>query len=400
MTAPSRPRQLSSHQWPQVQLVEVATIDRETVKPEDIHGQELYVGLENITNDGELERIAMAAEASIRSNKFAFTDEHVLYGKLRPYLSKIAAPGFGGICSTDILPIRPGAKLHRRYLLHYLRTPRMVAHAANRAVGINLPRLSPKSLGSLKVPLPPIEEQRRIAAVLDAAEALRVKRRLAVARQGSLTQAIFIDMFGDPVRNERCWPSRTLADVCMKIQIGPFGSLLHQNDYVEDGVPLVNPMHIAEGRIQPNRKQTVEIQKSSQLAQYCLEVNDVVMGRRGEMGRVAVVGEKEAGYVCGSGSLFLRPDLRKVKPHYVAAVLSSPEGRRQLESSALGVTMPNLNSTIVERFPLGVPPIDLQTRYSATLATHAALGRGMRDHAYQLDALFASLQQQAFRGEL
>lgn len=383
-----------------VRLSEIATIDRQTVKPGEISGQELYVGLENITGGGEFEGVLTAAAAELKSNKFVFTEDHLLYGKLRPYLAKIAAPDVPGICSTDILPIKPGSDIDRRYLLHHLRTPRMVAHATSSAVGINLPRLNPRVLESFEVPLPPIKDQRRIADVLDAADALRVIRRFALAKLDTLTQAIFIDMFGDPVRNERCWPGRTLAEVCTKIQIGPFGSLLHKNDYVKGGVPLINPMHIVDGRLRPNREQTVGIQKYSQLEQYCLKVNDVVMGRRGEMGRVAVVGEKESGYLCGSGSLFLRPDTQEVTPQYVAAVLSSPEGRRHLERSALGVTMSNLNSTIMERFALGVPPVDLQRRFSATLATQDVVAGGLKDHADKLDALFASLQQRAFRGEL
>ena len=165
--------------------------------PSDIRGQEQYVGLENITSRGDFQRVATAGEAGLKSNKFTFTGDHILYGKLRPYLAKIAAPDFEGICSTDILPIRPGPNLDRRYLWHYLRTPEMVDNASNRTVGINLPRLSPKALESFEIPIAPIGEQRRIAAVLDAAEALRAKRRQAVEKLDSLTQAIFVEMFGD-----------------------------------------------------------------------------------------------------------------------------------------------------------------------------------------------------------
>ncbi len=386
--------------WPYVALVDVATIDRRAKGPEEVHQADLYVGLENITNGGQFQNVRTAGEAGLKSNKFLFTRSHVLYGKLRPYLSKIAAPEFEGICSTDILPIRPGPNLDRRYLLHYLRTPGMVSHAASKAVGINLPRLSPNVLELFQIPLPSIEEQRRIAGVLDAAEALRARRRRALAKLNSLTQAIFIKMFGHPVTNERGWPTHSLGGVCTKIQIGPFGSLLHKSDYVEDGVPLVNPMHIADGRIRPMKEQTVGIQKYSELKQYCLQVGDVVMGRRGEMGRVAVVGECEAGYVCGSGSLFLRPDPDRAIPQYIAAVLSSSRGRRQLEDSAQGVTMPNLNSDIVERFKLGVPPVHLQMRFADALVAHSELEAKQRDHADELDRLFFSLQQRAFRGEL
>jgi hypothetical protein len=96
--------------------------------------------------------------------------------------------------------------------------------------------------------------------------------------------------------------------------------------------------------------QTVGKDKYAKLQQYQLERGDVVMARRGEMGRVAIVDAKADGYLCGSGSLYFRPDTEQVIPEFLAAALSSPRGRRELENSSLGVTMANLNSTIVEQF--------------------------------------------------
>ena len=163
--------------WPHYTLSTVAVIERKAVKPAEITGKEYYVGLEHVSSDGEFLAVETAGKAGLRSNKFAFTEDHVLYGKLRPYLSKIAAPDFAGICSTDILPIRPGDRLDRRYLLHYLRTPAMLAHATNCAVGINLPRLSPKMLESFTVAMPPLVEQTRFGGVIDAVEAMRTMHR-------------------------------------------------------------------------------------------------------------------------------------------------------------------------------------------------------------------------------
>jgi type I restriction enzyme S subunit len=261
-------------------------------------------------------------------------------------------------------------------------------------------RVPARLLDELQLRLPPIEEQRRIAGVLDAADALRVKRRQALAKLDTLTQSIFIDMFGDPVANERGWTAMPLRDVCSRIQIGPFGSLLHRRDYTENGTPIVNPMHIIDGAICPQSHQTVSAAICSRLQSYCMERGDIVMGRRGEMGRVAIVGENEDGYICGSGSLFLRPDTNKVVSEYLAAAISGSRGRSWLASEAQGVTMMNLNSAIVERFELGVPPIPLQRNF-INAATFAGIQRiRQQTHLDLLDNLFASLQQRAFRGEL
>ena len=267
-------------------------------------------------------------------------------------------------------------------------------------VGGSLLRARQSYVAEIEIPLPPIEEQRRIAAVLDAAEALRGKRRASLAKLNELPRALFHEIFGDPIRNERGWPVQSLGEACSKIQIGPFGSLLHKSDYVRGGVPLVNPVHIVDGEIRPHPEQTINAQKLTELRPYRMEMGDVVMGRRGEMGRVAIVDEEEAGFLCGSGSLYMRPDLDKLTSRFIAAALSSARGRRHLENSAQGVTMLNLNSEIVGSFEFGLPPVELQWKFSAALTANEDLKVRLRCHATALDELFASLQQRAFREEL
>jgi len=154
--------------WPKYYLSDVATIDRRSLSPSEIRSDEQYVGLENITSRGAFEGVDIADKANLKSNKFIFNADHILYGKLRPYLTKIAAPQFEGICSTDILPVKPGSNLNRHYLLYYLRSPGIVKYATNNAVGINLPRLSPKVLESFEIPLPPIKEQEKFSFALKA----------------------------------------------------------------------------------------------------------------------------------------------------------------------------------------------------------------------------------------
>lgn len=182
--------------WPSVALGDVATIERHGVDPADIPVGTRYVGLENIAAGQEITGWQVVGEVEVASTKFHFDPGHVLYGKLRPNLGKIARPAFSGVCSTDILPIRPGPKLDRSYLRHFLAQPSMIDFAASRAAGANLPRLSPRVLATFDVPLPPLEEQRRIAAILDQADALRAKRRTALALLNELRGSVFRSMFG------------------------------------------------------------------------------------------------------------------------------------------------------------------------------------------------------------
>jgi type I restriction enzyme S subunit len=124
-----------------VSLSEVAVIERDIVDPAAIEAGTTYVGLENIESGGRFVGVRPVDAGELASSKFAFTPQHLLYAKLRPYLAKIARPDFDGICSTDILPVLPGPDVDRAYLAWLLLRPEMVALASSRATGANLPRL-------------------------------------------------------------------------------------------------------------------------------------------------------------------------------------------------------------------------------------------------------------------
>lgn len=383
---------------PSVPLGEVATIDRESATPDRIRGRELYVGLENITSNGEFERVSSAGEAGLKSTKFVFTEAHVLYGKLRPYLAKIAAPDFEGICSTDILPIRPGAHLDRRYLLHYLRTPGMVAHAANRAVGINLPRLDPKVLEQFEIPLPPMEEQRRLAAVLDAGEALRAKRRQALAKLDSLTQAIFIDMFGDLLNS-------TFERI-------PFGSLLQQ--------PLRNGISPAKSGSVVGVVLTLSAITGSYFEHMELKESTFARAHRKEK----TVSPEDFLICRGNGNLSLvgrgkypdrsmpdvafpdtmiaaRCDPGIVSSGYIARVWNDRVIRGQIERLARTTNGTHkINQSMIESIELPLPPVALQREFDRAEEATISHRADLECAAERLDGLCASLQQRAFRGEL
>lgn len=250
-----------------------------------------------------------------------------------------------------------------------------------------------------RVLLPPIEEQRRIAAILDKADELRAKRRAALAHLDTLTQSIFLEMFGDWGRSSR-WPLQRLNDVVADVRIGPFGSSLHNSDYASNGVPVVNPMHISDGQIMPDPRHAVGHTKAKELGRWRQNVGDVVLGRRGEMGRCAVVTEQEAGYLCGSGSMVIEPNPRAVVPSVLQGILSSDRGVSDLTAVAQGVTMLNLNSTVVRALRVPVPPLDVQLRFVVVVDKAEQSKSAAQESQLALDALFASLQQRAFAGEL
>jgi type I restriction enzyme S subunit len=344
--------------------------------------------------------------AECRKGYTAFQRGDVLVAKITPCFEngKIVMadiPHAFGFGSTEFHVIRPRPdKLDPRFLLHFLRVPffriqgerRMTGSAGQRRVPANF-------LSTFDIPLPPLLLQRRIAEVLDKAEALRAKRRAALAQLDSLTQSLFLDLFGDPAINPKKWPKASLNDCTEKIQIGPFGSLLHQEDYVADGIPLVNPKHIQSGAIATNHWESVTQRKYAQLETYHLRQGDIVMGRRGEMGRCAIVSGNEP-LLCGTGSLIIRPDNKRTSALFLCAILSTQQMKEAFERLSLGQTLPNLNSGIVGKFMLPLPPLDLQHEFARRVAAVEKLKTAQRAALAELDALFASLQHRAFRGEL
>ncbi|HRR78101.1 MAG TPA: restriction endonuclease subunit S [Ruminococcus sp.] len=145
-----------------------------------------------------------------------------------------------------------------------------------------------------------------------------------------------------------------------EIKIGPFGSLLHKEDYVENAHALVNPSHISGGKIAVDLKLTVSDEKYEELSAYHLFIDDVVMGRRGEMGRCAVVSEN--GLLCGTGSMIIRSN-GLLKADFIQKIISFPSFKKTIEDMAVGQTMPNLNVPIVSNFMVICPPLEVQEQY-------------------------------------
>ncbi|MCC8362627.1 restriction endonuclease subunit S [Lysobacter sp. A6] len=156
------------------------------------------------------------------------------------------------------------------------------------------------------------------------------------------------------------WESAKLKDV-VELRTGPFGSSLHQHDYVDGGIPIVNPMHIENGRINPSQKHRVSQETAERLNEFRLDFGDVVLGRRGEMGRCAVVQATQVGWLCGTGSLIVRPR-QGIASDFLQGLLSSDAVVKHLTAEAVGTTMVNLNQRILLDLDVLIPPCKEQAR--------------------------------------
>ena len=216
----------------------------------------------------------------------------------------------------------------------------------------------------MSIPKRTVKQQLQIVQELNTIKKLITARQQELQKLDDLIKARFVELFGDPVSNQHGYEKVSLSELA-DIKIGPFGSLLHKEDYIEGCHPLLNPSHIVDGKIASDYKLSISEDKYNELSAYQLHVGDVVMGRRGEMGRCAIVPDE--GYLCGTGSLIIRTK-GDVTADYIQKVISFPSFKKTIEDMAVGQTMPNLNVPIVSSFQIIKPPIEVQNRYYAFVA--------------------------------
>ena len=252
-------------------------------------------------------------------------------------------------------------RIDNDYLLHYLKSEIGRTYINELASGSVRANLKFSILQEFPFPMVSLEEQReKMHIVRKMDDALRLCDELT-NKLDDTVKSRFIEMFGDPVENNNSLEIVPLSELA-EIKIGPFGSLLHKEDYVENGHPLVNPTHIVDGRVITDDNLTVTDEKYDELKAYWLKQGDVVMGRRGEMGRCAVV--ECDGMLCGTGSLFIR-SYGEVTADYIQKIISFPSFKMRIEDMAVGGTMQNLNVPIVSSFQIPKPSKELQEQYYA-----------------------------------
>jgi type I restriction enzyme S subunit len=225
-----------------------------------------------------------------------------------------------------------------------------------------VPIINKSEFSKFSIPVPPLSEQQSIVVELDKINELISLKKAQLSDLDSLAQSIFYDMFGDPIENEKGWEVKKLGEMS-SVKTGPFGSMLHKEDYISNGIPLVNPIHIKDYRVIADMDFTISDEKARELNAYILRKNDVIFARRGDIGRCAVISDKENGYLCGTGSLFVRFE-QKVIPQYIMYIIRSSSFIKELISKAKGATMLNLNSTTIAALGIPLPPLSLQQEFA------------------------------------
>ena len=259
--------------------------------------------------------------------------------------------------------------------------------------------LNKAKLKLLRIPLPPLIKQKRIARILDAADALRAKRREALAQLDDLLQSTFLDMFGDPVTNPMGWTKvRSGELLLLPPKIGTITPAAGR------GYLVVRVGEIGESRIAFERCGRVEISEKD-FAKFRLERGDTVIARaigsKNHLGKASFFAGFDEATVIDSHVMRLRPDPIKCDGLWLYSLISSDRGKVLLQQTGGATAVQfNINAKQASSMQVALPPLDLQHHFAAIVESVERQKASQRAHLAELDTLFASLQSRAFRGDL
>lgn len=254
------------------------------------------------------------------------------------------------------------------------------------------------------ISLPPLDEQKHIVAKLDQAFAALDRAHAHAERNLKDSELLYEASVEDKIHGERSgWRRGTIQSLVGDVLTGPFGSLLHKREYVEGGTPIVNPSNIVEGTVEPDWSKTVSKEGVARLESYKLRSGDLVVGRRGEMGRCAPITEEMNGWLCGTGSFIIRPK-EDVSVAFVGHMMRSRKVVETLSGIATGATMANLSNQALANMPFELPDkarqVQLVSEIERLQAVTKSLAVDFRARLADIAALRQSLLNAAFTGQL
>jgi len=290
------------------------------------------------------------------------------------------------------------------YLIR-LHTAIIYAEFSRLASGSTVKNLNIEIVKGIKVSLPPLEEQRRIAAILDKADGVRRKRKEAIRLTEELLKSTFLEMFGDPVTNPKGWEIKTIEDITVNqkgaIKRGPFGGALKKDIFTQVGFLVYEQYHALNNDFSFERYY-IDEDKFEEMKGFEVKPGDIIISCSGVyLGKLAIVPENAKPGIINQALLRITLNQRKMNNYFFVYHFSHESFRAKFFAANRGSGVPNFPPiSEFKTFPFIVPPIEEQNKFSARLQQI----QGFRSKAYEgikeSENLFNSLLQKAFRGEL
>lgn len=340
----------------------------------------------------------------IGSSKQIVQENDVMISKIVPHIRRaMVVPkkgNFRQIASSEWIVFR-SERIYPNYLKHLLISDFFNAQfmATVSGVGGSLLRARPTFVSKIKIPLPPLTEQKRIAQILDKADELRQKRQQSIDKLNELLQACFLKIF----ENEKCSMSqiKDLLENGKSIRTGPFGSQLLHSEFVDEGIAVLGIDNAVKNTFKWAKPRFITPEKYGQLKRYTVKPKDVIITIMGTCGKCAVVPDKIPLSINTKHLCCITLDFDKCNPEFLHSYfLLHPTSINFLKSRAKGAIMAGLNMSIIKDLPVELPSIEIQNEF-AELKTKIGLQKSkLINQLQEQDNLFQSLQQRAFNGEL
>ncbi len=384
--------------WPVVELGSVVSFIGGSQPPKSTFKYELedgYVRLLQIRDYKSDDNLTFIPKDSTK--KFCSKDD-VMIGRYGPPVFQILR-GLEGAYNVALMKAQPSEKVDRDYLFYFLKQEklfRLIDRLSQRTAGQS--GVDMEALKAYPMILPPLDEQKRIAGILDKADTIRRKRQQAIGLADDFLRSVFLDMFGDPVTNPKGWEVKPLSELIAKGDKLNYG-VVQPGDNVKDGVPLIRSGDLAEAGTDLNSIRKVSETIDEKHRKSRLKGNEILIACVGTIGKVGWVNESMIGWNIARAVTRI-PLSNDVNREYVYRYLQSPVIQGYFQRETRAVAQPTLNVSLIGKTPIALPPKELQEEFLKTFSKVGSIKRKFSESGTCDSELFDSLSQQAFAGEL
>ena len=310
----------------------------------------------------------------------------------------------GAIASSLVL-LRAKEELNINYLKHYLKSPRIKRLVTKSDNGSSQPNLSATNVKKFQIPLPPLDQQKQIASILDTADAYRQKTKALIEKYDALTQSLFLDMFGDPVKNPKGWETQSIVELVKdekySLKRGPFGGALKKEIFVEEGYLVYEQFHALNNDFSMARY-FIDEEKYNKLIGFAVKPKDIIISCSGVyLGKLAIIPDEAKEGIINQALLKLTLDQSKMRNDFFVFHFTQENFKKTYFDSNRGAGIPNFPPMkVFKQFPFITPPIKHQNQFSERVKAIEAQKALAQQEVKKADNLFNSLLQKAFKGEL
>jgi type I restriction enzyme, S subunit len=296
-------------------------------------------------------------------------------------------------CNQAVAIVRPSDRIDRRFFLHWLSGSDALAQVTQSTVTGVISNLSLGQIGNLKVPLPSLTEQNRIAAILDRVDGIRRKREHALTLADDFLRSVFLEMFGD-----QDWPSVPLREAVAAGTIVTYG-IVQAGPEIDGGVPYIRTGDIKNGEIVVDGLRHTSPEIASKFTRSRVKRGEIVMSIRATVGTTAIVPPELDGANLTQGTARIAPG-ENTTLEYLLSHLRSQNAQTWIEGQVKGATFREITLTRLRELPVPIPPLGVQQKFSTIYQKNRSVWKRLRDDTANAAGLFAALSQRAFAGDL